>query len=135
MAETAPLYDLTLLLATEASDEQRAKILADVEAAISKAGGSIERNDDWGQRPMAYQINHQPEAEYHLLQFQAPPTLIEELAHTLRITDGVLRFRVIKVRPGTPAAPSSPPPVVASAAASTPAPAPSREPDGAGTES
>ena len=130
MAETAPLYDLTLLLATEASDEVRAKILSDVESAISRAGGTVERNDDWGRRPMAYQIRHQPEAEYHLLQFKAPPTLIDELSHTLRITDGVVRFRVIKVRPGTPAAPSSPPPVVAAAASpAPPAPAaPSPEP-------
>jgi small subunit ribosomal protein S6 len=127
MAETAPLYDLTLMLATEASDDQRAKILADVEAAIAKGGGSIERNDDWGRRAMAYQIRHQPEADYHLLQFKAPPTLIEELSHTLRITDGVLRVRVIKVRPGTPEAPSSPPPVVAAPAAAAVA-SPSREP-------
>jgi small subunit ribosomal protein S6 len=118
MVNEAPLYDLMLLLSTSAEDEQRAKILADVEASISRAGGSIERNDDWGQRPMAYEIRHQPEADYHLLQFRSPPTLIEELSHTLRITDGVLRFRVIKVRPGTPAAPSSPPPVVAAVASS-----------------
>jgi small subunit ribosomal protein S6 len=116
MAKEAPIYDLTLLLSAGAEDEQRAKILADVEAAITSAGGSIERNDDWGKRPMAYEIRHQPEADYHLLQFRAPATLIEELSHTLRITDGVLRFRVIKVRPGTPEAPSSPPPVVAAAA-------------------
>jgi len=127
MAETAPIYDLTLMLATEAGDDQRAKIVADVEAAITKAGGSIERNDDWGRRPMAYQIRHQPEAEYRLLQFKAPPALIDELSHTLRITDGVLRHRVIKVRPGTPEAPSSPPPVVAAAPAAAAAP-PSREP-------
>src|SRR5436305_13958720 len=118
MADQAPIYDLILLLQTEASDDQRAKVVKDVEAAISKAGGSVVRNDDWGQRQMAYQIRHQPEAEYHMLQFNAPPTLIEELSHTLRITDGVLRFRVIKLRPGTPDAPSSPPPVVAAAAAS-----------------
>lgn len=117
MANDALLYDLVLLLSTGVEDDQRAKILADVEAAIAAAGGSIERNDKWGQRPMAYEIRHQPEAEYHLLQFQAPGTLIEELSHTLRITDGVLRFRVIKVRPGTPDAPTSPPPVVAVASA------------------
>ena len=115
MADQAPIYDLTLLLSLGAPDEQRAKVLADVEKAIGNAGGSIERNDDWGRRPTAFQINHQAEAEYHLLQFKAPPQMIEELSHTLRITDGVLRFRVIKVRPGTPAAPSSPPPVVAAA--------------------
>lgn len=118
MAQEAPVYDLMLLLSTSAEDERRAKILADVESAITRSGGSIERNDEWGQRPMAYEIRHQPEADYHLLQFKAPPTLIEELSHTLRITDGVLRVRVIKVLPGTPAAPSSPPPVVATVAAS-----------------
>jgi small subunit ribosomal protein S6 len=120
VAQQAPLYDLTLLLSMTAADEQRAKLLADVESAISKAGGQIERNDDWGRRPTAFQINHQAEAEYHLLQFTAPPETIADLSHTLHITDGVLRFRVIKNRPGTPPAPSTPPPVVAAAAAPSP---------------
>lgn len=113
MAKEAPLYDLVLLLSPDAEETVRTKILRDVESAITGAGGSVERNDDWGRRPMAYEIRHQPEAEYHLLQFHAPGTLIEELSHTLRITDGVARFRVIKVRPGTPEAPSSVPVVAA----------------------
>jgi small subunit ribosomal protein S6 len=116
MAAEAPLYDLVLLLSPAAPEEQRAKILADVESQITNASGSIERKDDWGQRPLAYRIQHQPDADYHLLQFKAPPTLIETLSHDLRITDGVVRFRVIKNLPGTPAAPDSPPPVVATAA-------------------
>jgi small subunit ribosomal protein S6 len=116
MATQAPLYDLVLLLSTDAEEDTRSKILRDVESAISGAGGSVERNDEWGRRPMAYEIRHHQESEYHLLQFHAPGSLIEELSHTLRITDGVLRFRVIKVRPGTPEAPSSPPPVVAAVA-------------------
>jgi small subunit ribosomal protein S6 len=117
MAEQPPLYDLVLLLSATAPEEQRTKILADVESEITGAGGSIERQDDWGQRPLAFRIDHQPEADYHLLQFKAPPTLIEPLSHDLRITDGVVRFRVIKNLPGTPPAPDSPPPVVATAAA------------------
>ena len=116
MATQSPLYDLTLLLSTSAPEEQRAKILSDVESKISAAQGSIERRDDWGQRPLAYRIKHQPDADYHLLQFTGPPTLIETLSHDLRITDGVVRFRVIKNLPGTPPAPESPPPVVATAA-------------------
>jgi small subunit ribosomal protein S6 len=117
MATQPPLYDLVLLLSSSAPDEQRAKILSDVEAAITNAEGSIERRDDWGRRPTAYRIKHQPDADYHLLQFKAPPTLIETLSHDLRITDGVVRFRVIKNLPGTPPAPESAPPVVATAAA------------------
>src|SRR3979411_2722840 len=105
MPKTTPLYDLTLLPSTSAPDERRAKILADVETAISSGGGSIERNDDWGVRPLAYQIDHQAEAEYHLLQFTGPAPLLDSLSHSLKIADGVLRFRTIKVRPGTPPAP------------------------------
>jgi small subunit ribosomal protein S6 len=115
MPQHAPLYDLTLLLSTAASDEDRAKVLGDVESAISDAGGSIERRDDWGSRPLTYRIDHQRDADYHLLQFTGPPTLLENLSHSLRITDNVLRFRIIKVRPGTPPAPDSPPPVIATA--------------------
>jgi small subunit ribosomal protein S6 len=119
MAESATLYDLTLLLSVETEDERRAKIVSDVESAITSAGGSIERHDSWGRRPMAFRIEHQTDAEYHLLQFHGPVSLLESLSHTLRIDDGVLRFRVIKVLPGTPPAPESPPPI-----ASAPPPVP-----------
>jgi small subunit ribosomal protein S6 len=118
MADQATTYDLMLLLSSDAPDERKTRILSAVESAISSGGGSVERNDDWGRRPMAYEIRHRPEAEYHLLQFQAPPSVIEELSHTLRITDGVLRFRIIKVRRGTPPLKSGAPPVVAAVAAS-----------------
>ncbi len=117
MAIESPLYDLMLLLSTTVPEEQRTKILSDVESTITAAQGSIERRDDWGQRPLAYRIRHQPDADYHLLQFTGPPTLIDGLSHDLRIADGVVRFRVIKNLAGTPAAPDSPPPVVAMAAA------------------
>jgi small subunit ribosomal protein S6 len=123
MAKATPLYDLTLLLSMNVEDERRAKILADVEAAIPAGGGSIERDQDWGRRTMTYRIDHQAEAEYHLLQFTGPAALLESLSHTLRIDDGVLRFRIIKVLPGTPPAPDSPPPVLV-ATPSAPAAAP-----------
>jgi small subunit ribosomal protein S6 len=117
MADEPTLYDLVLLLSSDAPEERRTQILSAVESAITGAGGSVERNDDWGRRPMAYEIRHQPEAEYHLLQFHAPPSLIEELSHTLHITDGVLRFRIIKVRRGTPPVKPGAPPVVSAVSA------------------
>jgi small subunit ribosomal protein S6 len=115
MPQSTPLYDLTLLFSTNASEEDRAKMLADVESAISSGGGTIERKDDWGTRPLTFRINHQREAEYHLLQFTGPTSLLETLSHSLRIADNVLRFRIIKVTPGTPPPPDSPPPVIATA--------------------
>jgi small subunit ribosomal protein S6 len=51
---------------------------------------------------MAFEIRHKGDADYHLLQFRATRELLEELDRTLRITDGVVRYRIIKLRPGTP---------------------------------
>jgi small subunit ribosomal protein S6 len=54
---------------------------------------------------MAFEIRHKTDAEYHLLQFEGPREVLEALNRTLRITDGVTRFRIIKLRPGTPPPP------------------------------
>ncbi len=113
MPEQTRLYDLTLVLSTIVEDERRAKILADAESQITGSGGRVVRQDDWHTRPMAYEIRHQQEGEYHLLQFTGPTDLLEALSHNLRIEDAVLRFRIIRVLPGTPPPPDSAPPVLA----------------------
>jgi ribosomal protein S6 len=125
MAAPKPVYDLMLLLDADAPSERRAEILREVEAFIQGAG-TIEGNHDWGVRALAYEIQHHKEAEYHLIQFSAPAEQIERLRNMLRITDGVLRHRVIKVLPGTPPPPAmraEPRPAAAEAAATEAQPA------------
>jgi small subunit ribosomal protein S6 len=124
MSQEPPLYDLVLLLVTSVPDERRAKIVADVQAAISNSAGSVVRNDDWGTRQLAYQIDHKPDAEYHLIQFTGPTALLETLSHSLKIDDAVLRFRIIKVLPGTPPPADMRPAPGASASPPAPAPVP-----------
>lgn len=105
MAQLPPIYDLMVLLATSVEDERRARILADVEQTITDNGGAIELKQEWGVRRLAFEIAHTPDAEYHLLQFSGPPALVETLSYNLKIADGVLRHRIIKVTPGTPPPP------------------------------
>jgi small subunit ribosomal protein S6 len=110
------LYDLTLLLDTAAESDRRAAIVRQVEDMIS-ASGEIVGHHDWGVRALAYEIEHKTDAEYHLFQFNGPAALLEQLEHTLRITDDVVRFRIIKLHPGTPPPPDMvpQPPVVSEA--------------------
>ena len=105
MAAAKPTYDLMLLLESAATDEQRAKVLTDAERLITSNGGEVTSKHDWGTRALAFEIRHKTDAEYHLLQFQGPPAVLDALNRTLHITDGVTRFRIIKLRPGTPPAP------------------------------
>jgi small subunit ribosomal protein S6 len=117
----APTYDLVLLLDIQAEDSVRAKIVADTRASI-EAQGELLRHDDWGERALTYPIEKKANAEYHLLQFHAgAPELLAGLNRTLRITDGILRFRLIKLKPGVPDAPDM---GSASAASAAPSAAP-----------
>ena len=138
MPETTPIYDLVLLLSTTAPEEQRAKILADVETAIPAARW-IDRAPATTGAPGRSRSGSttRPRRSTTCSSSPGPPSLLESLSHSLRIADGVLRFRIIKVLPGTPPAPDSPPPVIATAAAVTryrpprrrPQPAAVAEPD------
>jgi small subunit ribosomal protein S6 len=105
MTLPAPTYDLVLLLDAEAEEPARAKILADAREAIA-AQGELLRDDEWGDRALTYPIAHKTTAKYHLLQFHAgAPELLSGLDRTLRIADEVVRFRIVKLKPGTPDAP------------------------------
>ena len=104
------VYDLTLILDAEAPEERRNEILDGVRSAI-EADGLLHGAHDWGVRRLAYEIAHRGDGAYHLLQLEGSPDLLERLDRTLKITEGVLRFRFVRLRPGasgeTPARPES----------------------------
>jgi small subunit ribosomal protein S6 len=105
MSAQSPTYDLVLLLDPQAEPQARSKIIADALAAIA-AGGELLRHDEWGERALTYPIDHKTSAEYHLFQFHAAsPELLHGLDRSLSITDGIIRFRTVKLKPGTPPAP------------------------------
>jgi small subunit ribosomal protein S6 len=104
----AAQYDLMLLLDPNAPEGRDEQILADVDHAITTGGTLIGRHD-WGLRRMTFEIDHRPEAAYYLFQFEGDVELLERIDHMLKITDGVLRFRIIKLRAGMPPPPEPKP--------------------------
>lgn len=116
MADHTTVYELTLLLSTDAEEDVRARILGDLETAIESGGGSVVNKSSWGRRSLSYSIGRHDEAEFHLFELNAPANLLTELGRTLRITDGVLRFRIVKAIPGGRGKPAPEPAPVAVAA-------------------
>lgn len=109
-------YELVVMLDPEASDERRDQIAADAQKRI-EAGGNLKHDRAWGMRKLAYEIRQRTEADYRFFRFESDGPLLEELDHNLKITDGVLRFRIFRVDSDSPVI--EPPPPVALAGAAT----------------
>lgn len=95
-------YDLMVLLDADAPEERRTAAVDEIERLL---GGEMLGVHEWGVRRMAYEIDHHAEAEYRLYQFEGDNDLLERLRHSLKIMDGVLRFRIIRLKPGAPPPP------------------------------
>jgi small subunit ribosomal protein S6 len=104
------LYDLVLLIDSNAPDDRQREVVAEVESML-RSGGTIVSAHDWGTRRLSFEIDHRPEAAFHLYQFEGSAELLERLDHSLKIMDGVLRFRIIRQGPGAPPVPPSPEPL------------------------
>jgi small subunit ribosomal protein S6 len=100
------LYDLMLLIDPNAPDGRQQQVMGEVQSMI-ESGATLVGSHDWGERRLAYEIDHRPDAHYHLFQFETENNeLLERLQHQLKIMDGVLRFRVIRLKPGQPTPPA-----------------------------
>lgn len=100
-------YDLVVLLDADAPTDTRTKIVSDAQALIAQAG-EVKANKDWGTRQLPYLIDHHEQAAYHVFQFESDPEAISKLDRGLKLTEGVLRFRIFETEPGQ-TLPESPP--------------------------
>lgn len=95
------------MLDPDLEESEREKLAADARSAIEKQG-SLTHEDNWGIREMAYEINHKRESDYRLYRFNASNELLGQLDHSLKIADGVVRFRIFRVDPDSPVLPAPP---------------------------
>jgi small subunit ribosomal protein S6 len=92
---------MILMLDPDTGDEQREKIASDVKSKL-ESGGEILHEANWGMRKMAYLIEKHESSEYRFFRFNGEHALLDDLDHSLKITDGVLRFRIFKSEPDAP---------------------------------
>lgn len=85
------IYILNPAIGEEAINATTEKIQTLVESAAT-----VEKIDVWGRRRLAYEINDQKEGYYVLIDFSAETDFPKELERVLKITEGVLRYLVIR---------------------------------------
>ncbi len=87
--ELAILYDPDLEIDLDKASDK-------VKAIISKNGGSVTAEDNWGKRKLAYTIKGHDMAVYVFYTVSMPPAGVAPVEATLNITDEVIRFLITK---------------------------------------
>jgi small subunit ribosomal protein S6 len=101
LADATREYELVLMIDPGLEESTRDELAQTARGRI-ESGGTLKHEDTWGLRKMAYEIRQRTEADYRWYRFEASPELLEGLDHNLKITDGVLRFRIFRVDPEVP---------------------------------
>jgi small subunit ribosomal protein S6 len=105
-------YEILLMLDPELPEERQTEIIGRVRESIEGDGGRWDKEEPWGRRRLAYEIDHKPEGVYHLLTFAAEPATLDEISRVLKITDGVMRHMAVRRVKGASTRPPEPSPEV-----------------------
>lgn len=88
-------YELVYIMNPSLGEEAVTAITEKIQALI-ESSATVEKVDVWGRRRLAYEINDQKEGFYVLVYFSAEAEFPKELERVLKITDGVLRYLVVR---------------------------------------
>jgi small subunit ribosomal protein S6 len=90
-------YEVIYILRPDVSKETAEKVAVRVSDVVSRMGGKLTRIENWGRRPLAYEINHSRRGLYVYLTYQGDGALVAELERNFRLLDEVVRFQTVKI--------------------------------------
>jgi small subunit ribosomal protein S6 len=89
-------YEAMLILNPSLDEDGRKAVVEKAKGIITADGGTVDAQDDWGVRRLAYEIDRKGEGDYTVIQFHASTDGVAELDRVLHITDPVLRYMIVR---------------------------------------
>jgi small subunit ribosomal protein S6 len=89
-------YELMVILDPEIDERTVAPSLDKFLNVIRNDGGTIDNVDIWGRRRLAYEIKKKSEGIYAVVNFTATSAATQELDRQLRLSEAVLRTKVLR---------------------------------------
>jgi small subunit ribosomal protein S6 len=88
-------YEVMVIL-NAGLDEDVIRATVDRSTDLIKArGGTLGKVDRWGKRRFAYEVKHQSEGYYAVIEANAEPAAMADLDRMLHLADEVIRHKII----------------------------------------
>ncbi|THV27086.1 MULTISPECIES: 30S ribosomal protein S6 [Glycomyces] len=89
-------YELMVILEPNLEESQVSPTLEKFLKGVKDAGGAVDKIDVWGRRRLAYEINKSNEGIYAIVDLQSEPGPVAEMDRQLRLSESVLRAKVLR---------------------------------------
>lgn len=88
-------YETVFIMNPVLSEDQVRETVDKFKGIISTKGGQVTYTEDWGLRKMAYPIQKKKSGFYHMLEFQAPGSVIAEMEVEMKRDERLMRFLTV----------------------------------------
>lgn len=89
-------YETVFILTPVLSADQTKETVDKFTNMITENGGTVVNKEEWGQRKLAYPIQHLSTGYYVFVEFDAEPSFVDTLEVNFRRDENVIRFLTFK---------------------------------------
>jgi small subunit ribosomal protein S6 len=89
-------YELMVIIDAELDDEVIDATVKRIADQIGQRGGTVRKEDRWGRRRFAYEINHKHEGYYVVYEFVGGSDL-DQFERVLRLADETIRHKIVRL--------------------------------------
>ena len=89
-------YELMVIIDAELDDEVIDATVKRIAGLLDQRGATVKKEDRWGRRRFAYEINHKHEGYYVVFEFVGGSEL-DQLERALRLADETVRHKVVRL--------------------------------------
>ena len=89
-------YEICFIVHPDQS-EQVPAMIERYKGVIAQRSGTVHRLEDWGRRQLAYPLAKIHKAHYVLMNIECDQDTVNELEHSFKFSDAVLRHLIVKM--------------------------------------
>ncbi|HEV2177930.1 MAG TPA: 30S ribosomal protein S6 [Terriglobia bacterium] len=89
-------YEIIFIVRPDVTEEDLGKLVTQMEAVSTGAGGKIEKVERMGRRRLAYRVARQREGFYVLFVVEGSGEMVKEFERRLKVTDSVIKYLSVR---------------------------------------
>ena len=91
------VYEILFIADPNLGEPEVDALAAQVQGYVEKEGGRVQKLEKWGKKRLSYMIGKHREGSYVLLVVEGGAAIVKEVDRRTRVTDGIIKFTIVRV--------------------------------------